>query len=153
MSTTTPTPRHSSVLETPAADPAAAVAHFAAKLAHETDPSDVQADLNKGVPGFVVVDCRGTESYARGHVPGAVSLPYRTMTAETVSRLIPKDRTVVTYCSSLTCNASTKGALRLSELGYRVKEMVGGFESWKAKGYAVAAGTAPGEFTPQLVVA
>ncbi|MFO1533454.1 MAG: rhodanese-like domain-containing protein [Thermoplasmatota archaeon] len=142
--------RHSSVLETPAAEPAEARSHFAAKLAHETDPSDVNADLSKGLTGFVVVDCRSPESYAKGHVAGALSLPYRTIDAETAGRL-PKDKTIVTYCSSLTCNASTKGALRLSELGFRVKEMVGGFEAWTKKGYPVAAGTAAGEFNAQLV--
>ena len=144
--------RISSVLETPAADPATAASHFAGKLAFETDPSDVHADLSKGVTGFVVVDCRSPESYARGHVAGALSLPYRTITAETAARL-PKDKTIVTYCSSLTCNASTKGALRLAELGFRVKEMVGGFEAWKGKNYPMAAGTAPGEFAGTLVVA
>ena len=148
--TTLLTPRHSSVLETPAADPAEARSHFAAKLAHETDPSDVHADLTKGVTGFVVVDCRSPESYAKGHVAGAVGLPYRTIDATTAARL-PKDKTIVTYCSSLTCNASTKGALRLSELGFRVKEMVGGFEAWSKKGYPVAAGTAAGEITAVVV--
>jgi rhodanese-related sulfurtransferase len=151
MSTTVLTPRHSSVLETPAADPAQARAHFAAKLAHETDPSDVHADLSKGVTGFVVVDCRSPESYARGHIPGALSLPYRTITAETAARL-SKDRTYVTYCSNVHCNASTKGALRLSDLGFRVKEMTGGFEAWQKKGYPVAAGTAAGDWGDRLVV-
>ena len=148
--TTILTPRHSSVLETPAADPAEARTHFAAKLAYETDPSDVHADLSKGTTGFIVVDCRSPESYAKGHVAGAISLPYRTITAETAARL-PKDKTIVTYCSNIHCNASTKGALRLSELGFRVKEMIGGFEAWSKKGYPVAGGTAAGEFTANLV--
>lgn len=145
MSATIVTPRHSSVLETPAAEPEAASTHFAARLSFETDPWDVHADLSKGAAGFVVVDCRSPESYAKGHVPGAVSLPYRTISEETVARL-PKDKTLVTYCTDITCNASAKGALRLSELGFRVKEMVGGFDTWTRKGYPVAAGTAAGEF-------
>jgi len=151
MSTTLVTPRHSSVLETPAAESTEARAHFAAKLAFETDPSDVHADLAKGVTGFLVIDCRSPESYAKGHIPGALSLPYRTIDATTATRL-PKDKTLVTYCSNLTCNASTKGALRLSELGFRVKEMVGGFESWSKKGYPVAGGTAAGEFTATVTL-
>lgn len=149
---TTLVARVSSVLDTPAASPAEARAHFALKLGCETDPSDVHADLSKGVTGFVLVDCRSPESYAKGHVPGAINLPWRTITAETVSRL-PKGATVVTYCSNVTCNASTKGALRLAELGIPVKEMVGGFEAWSKKGYPVAGGTAPGEFGRSLVVA
>ncbi len=129
----------SAVLDTPAADPDEAARHFAARLAYETDPSDVHADLGKGIRDFVVVDCRSPESYAKAHVPGALNLPYRKMTAEGVAHL-PKDKLIVAYCTSVHCNASTKGALRLSRLGYRVKEMTGGIRGWQAEGYAVETG-------------
>jgi rhodanese-related sulfurtransferase len=130
----TAVPAFSSVLETPAAAPEAAARHFADRLAFETDPSDVHADLQKGVRGFVVVDCRSAESYAKSHVAGAISLPYRTITAES-AKSFAKDATYVTYCTSVACNASTKGALRLARLGFKVKEMVGGIRAWEAEGY------------------
>ena len=63
------------VLEVPAADPETARRHYAAKLAVETDPSDVNHDLGAGVLGLVVADMRPLEAYAEGHVAGAVSLP------------------------------------------------------------------------------
>lgn len=132
------TPRHSLVLQVPAAEPDEAQEHFLAKLAFETDPSDVHADLGKGVDGFVVVDCRSAEDYAKGHIPGAVSLPYRTI--EQQAPLLPKDKLIVAYCTSVHCNASTKGALQLSALGFRVKELVGGFRAWQAEGYEVEVG-------------
>lgn len=134
-------PAFSLVLETPAAPASVAHAHFAAKLAVETDPSDVHTDLEKGVRGFVVVDTRSAASYAKGHLPGARNLPYRTITAETV-RDIPKDTLVVVYCTGTACNASTKGAVRFAALGYRVKEMIGGIEGWRAEGFPVATGSA-----------
>jgi rhodanese-related sulfurtransferase len=129
-------PQFSLLLETPAASPADAVKHFAARLAFETDPSDVHADMQKGVQGFVVVDCRSPASFAKGHIPGAINLPYRTMNAETTAKL-PKEKVIVTYCTSVHCNASTKGALRLAQLGFRVKEMLGGVRGWEADGYPV----------------
>lgn len=135
-----PTTRPDSyVLETPAVDPAAAAQHYATKAALETDPSDVHADLTKGVKGFVVLDARGADSFAREHVPGALTFPYRTMTTETV-RTLPKDKVIVVYCSGPHCNASTKGALRLSSFGFRVKEMIGGLWGWKKEGYATETG-------------
>lgn len=134
-------PAFSLVLETPAAAPGVAHAHFAAKLAFETDPSDVHADLEKGVPGLVVVDTRSAASYAKGHVPGARSVPYRSITAEAVGD-IPKDTLVVVYCTGPACNASTKGAVRFAALGYRVKEMIGGLEGWRFEGFPVATGPA-----------
>ncbi|MEO3867484.1 rhodanese-like domain-containing protein [Nonomuraea sp. B12E4] len=44
----------SSVLSPPPASPEQAIAHFAAKLAYETDVSDVHTDLEAGTPGPVV---------------------------------------------------------------------------------------------------
>jgi rhodanese-related sulfurtransferase len=41
----------------------------------------------------------------------------------------------VTYCDGIGCNGSTKGALKLAELGFQVKELVGGIEWWKRDGY------------------
>lgn len=128
------------LLETPAADPVQARAHFEAKLAFETDPSDVRFDQQNSPDTFVVVDCRSPESFAKRHVPGAINLPYRTMDAKTTAAL-PKDKLIVAYCTSVACNASTKGAARLSTLGFRVKEMIGGIEAWEAEGYPVETGT------------
>ena len=50
------------------------------------------------------------------------------------------------------CNASTKTALRLATLGYRVKEMLGGMAAWQAEGYEVAVGTTPGKLTAKPVL-
>lgn len=124
------------LLETPAADPVAARAHFEGKLAFESDPSDVRFDQQNSPDTFVVVDCRSPESFAKRHLPGAINLPYRTLDATTTAAL-PKDKLVVAYCTSMACNASTKGAARLAALGFRVKEMVGGIEAWEAEGYPV----------------
>jgi rhodanese-related sulfurtransferase len=121
------------VLEVPAADPQDASRHFASKLSFETDPSDVMLDLQRGQTGFVIVDVRSADDFEECHVEGAISFPYRQINAETVTRL-PKDKLIVVYCWSPGCNASTKAALRLSALGYRVKEMIGGLEYWKREG-------------------
>ncbi len=135
MSTST-VPRFSSVLETPAADPETARRHFAAKLSLETDPSDVFADMAKGVQGFVVVDVRSPERYAEGHVPGALNIPHRTLREDTTAG-ISKETVVITYCDGPGCNGSTKGALRFAALGFRVKEMIGGLEWWIKDGHEV----------------
>jgi rhodanese-related sulfurtransferase len=126
----------SAVASTPAAGNAAALAHFAARLSFETDVADVAADLAAAVPGLVVVDSRSRESWDQGHVEGAVHLP----TAEIATRaaaLIPGDALVVTYCWGPGCNGATRAALEFAELGYRVKEMIGGFEYWAREGFPV----------------
>lgn len=134
------------VLAHPAADREEALAHFRAKLAFETDPSDVWADLEDGQTGFLVIDARLPEVYAAGHVPGALNLPHRTIDATTTAGL-PRDKVIVTYCDGAGCNASTKAAVKLSALGFAVKEMPGGLDWWRRDGLPVATGSeteAPG---------
>jgi rhodanese-related sulfurtransferase len=124
------------VLRTPAADSRTAHEHFASKLTHETDPSDVYADLSSGVDGIIVIDARSAESYARGHVPGAISLPYRKIDAVSTAS-ISNSKVIVTYCEGVFCNASTKAAEKLTALGFRVKEMLDGMDGWKKEGLPV----------------
>src|SRR5690348_15474018 len=83
--------------------PEAAAAHFAARLACETDVSDVHAALESGDADFVLLDSRSTEAWAQGHVPGAVHLPGREIAGRADAEL---DRSVpvVTYCWGPGCN-------------------------------------------------
>ncbi|MEW2572087.1 rhodanese-like domain-containing protein [Streptomyces sp. NPDC047070] len=134
------------VLRVAPASPAAAVAHFSASLAFHADVSDVAAALAAdggdsdgdrdcdGDPGFVVVDSRSTESWDQGHVPGAIHLP-TALIPEQAGQLLDRAVPVVTYCWGPGCNGATRAALALAELGYQVKEMLGGFEYWVREGF------------------
>ncbi|MFE7860255.1 rhodanese-like domain-containing protein [Streptomyces sp. NPDC101209] len=123
------------VLRVAPAAPAEAAAHFRASLAFHADVSDVAAALAAdGDPGFVVVDSRSTESWDQGHLPGAVHLP-TALIPEQAEGLLDKSVPVVTYCWGPGCNGATRAALALAELGYRVKEMLGGFEYWAREGF------------------
>ncbi len=132
----------SRVLETSPADPKTANNHFQSRLAFETDPSDVYTDLQNGETGFIVLDARTVESYAKGHVPGAISFPHRKIDSTSVSPL-SKDKLIITYCDGVYCNASTRAAAKLTALGFRVKEMLHGMAGWKQEGYPVEMGIGP----------
>src|SRR5439155_1077805 len=99
------------VTETAAADAPIARQHFLSKLAFETDPADVHFDMERGADGFVVVDVRSAEAFARRHIPRAINLPSRSINAETVA-VLPKDKVIVTHCWGPGCNGSTKAAAR-----------------------------------------
>ncbi|MFD4262003.1 rhodanese-like domain-containing protein [Streptomyces sp. NPDC058534] len=132
MSVTTVNP----VLRVAPAPPAEAAAYFRASLAFHTDVSDVAAAMAAGAgPGFVLVDCRSTESWDQGHVPGAVHLPTAQVPGQ-AGRLLDPAVPVVTYCWGPACDGATRAALALAELGYPVKEMRGGFEYWVREGFA-----------------
>ena len=114
----------------------AQIQHYLDKLAYETDPSDLKAALAAN-ENIVVIDARSAEAYAIEHIPGAVNVPHRTMSEETTKH-IDRNALVVTYCDGIGCNASTKGALNMTRLGFKVKELMGGLDWWKRDGYPTA---------------
>ncbi|MGZ3148325.1 rhodanese-like domain-containing protein [Lentzea chajnantorensis] len=122
-------------LRFPAADPQAAAAFFAAELAFEADPDDVHRDLVDGTThGFVLVETRAPEAFARKRIPGAINLPHRDLPEQLD---LDPGLVYVCYCESFQCNAATKGALALARRGYRVKRLSGGITAWEQAGYPV----------------
>lgn len=111
----------------------AQIKHYEDKLAYEMDPSDLFAALNNGEK-IIALDARKPFGYEAEHIPGALNIPHREMNEQTTKHL---DREVlyVTYCDGIGCNASTKGALNMARLGFKVKELMGGIEWWKFDGY------------------
>lgn len=104
------------------------------KLAFEMDSSDLFDALNNGEK-VVALDARKAFGFEAEHIPNAINIPHREMSAETTAHL-DKEVLYVTYCDGIGCNASTKGALNMTKLGFKVKELIGGIEWWKFDGYA-----------------
>jgi len=133
-------------------DPAVTAAHFAHRLAVETDVSDVAAALDSGRPGFVLLDSRSAESWAQGHVPGAVHVPGREI-AERAPAELDRSVPVVAYCWGPACNGATRAGLALATLGFRVREMIGGFEYWAREGLPVETAGGVHRSTPDVLTA
>jgi len=122
----------------PAASPDAA-AHFARRLAVETDCADVHQAFREGTVDFVLLDVRGPGLFAAGHVPGAVNLPHRAITAECMADW-PDGTLFVVYCAGPHCNGADRAALRLAGLGRPVKLMIGGLTGWLDEGFGLERG-------------
>jgi rhodanese-related sulfurtransferase len=133
-----PTP----INETPAAPSDVARKHFEEMLAFETDCWDVNESLKATEHDFILLDVRGPQSFAKGHVPGALNLPHGKMTASRMAEY-PTDKTFVVYCAGPHCNGANKAAVRLSRLGLPVKMMIGGVTGWIDEGFSLipASGT------------
>ncbi|WP_186092463.1 rhodanese-like domain-containing protein [Burkholderia gladioli] len=117
------------VTEIPAADSAAALAHFSDLLRFETDCWDVHHALASGQADFVLLDVRSPEQFAAGHIRGAINLPHRKIVAWTLSHF-PIDTIFVVYCAGPHCNGAARAAQRLARLGRPVKLMAGGITGW-----------------------
>jgi len=118
------------VNETEAAQSENAHSHFQSKLAYETDCSDVYNDIKHGLNAFVLVDVRSADDYQTSHVPAAINIPVARITEKALEDY-PRDTLFIVYCWGPGCNGSTKAALKISELGFPVKEMIGGIEYWQ----------------------
>ncbi|WP_345814939.1 rhodanese-like domain-containing protein [Paraburkholderia sp. PREW-6R] len=129
-------PTLNAVTTIPAADSAAALAHFAASFGFETDCADVAAALASDTPGFVLLDVRSPALFAQGHVPGAVNLPHGKIVASRLADY-PLETLFVTYCAGPHCNGAARGALRLAQLGRPVKLMIGGVTGWQDEGFTL----------------
>jgi rhodanese-related sulfurtransferase len=127
-----PTP----VNETPAAPSDVARKHFEEMLAFETDCWDVNESLRAAEHDFILLDVRGPQSFAKGHVPGALNLPHGKMTASRMDEY-PTGKTFVVYCAGPHCNGANKAAVRLSRLGLPVKMMIGGVTGWIDEGFSL----------------
>jgi len=90
-------------------------------------------DLTKSKKA-VIIDVNGTESYAQGHVPGA--LDFEAVQAK-LSEVLPKDKNalIVAYCGNPKCQAYLSAARAADKLGYKnVKHMSAGIAGWKDAG-------------------
>jgi len=94
-------------------------------------------DLNRAIVekrDIVIVDLRAAEDFAKGHVPGAVSLPREKWDSATG---LSKDKVNVVYCYSHTCPLGGAACAELAGRGYPVMDMDGGFEIWESSALEV----------------
>ncbi|WP_327172739.1 rhodanese-like domain-containing protein [Streptomyces sp. NBC_01336] len=111
-------------------------ARFTAQLQIHTDVHDVAADLEAGADGLVIIDTRPHESWRNGHLPGAIPMRAESVATEAAGR-VPPGFVVVTYGWGPACDSATRAAQQFALLGYRVKEMLGGYEYWVRRGLPV----------------
>ena len=84
------------------------------------------------------IDARPDDEFARGHVPGAISL-----NEDRWNELLPEflqvwspDKKIVVYCSAKSCNAAREVAERLrkeAQLPNEIRVLQGGWEEWQRR--------------------
>lgn len=126
----------SAVSRPPAADSASALKHFESLLEFETDCWDVHHAITHNRMDFVLLDVRGEEAFASGHIEGAVSLPHARINEDAL-KAYPPAALFVVYCAGPHCNGADKAAIRLAKLGRPVKKMIGGVTGWLDEGFSL----------------
>ena len=87
----------------------------------------LEMDSYAGKPGVVIIDLRTPEEFRRGHIRGAVNLPYEEMEK---GRRPPRGKLLVLYCERGA--ASLAMGRELAEEGYQVKSVTGGLKAYRA---------------------
>lgn len=114
-------------------DPSGAQAYFASKVAYTTGPVELDQLRREGA-SILIVDVRGADDFAAGHIPGAVHLPReRWMDPPDLE----PERTLVLYSHSQVCRMAASAALELATHGFSVMELEGGFAAWREHGLDV----------------
>jgi rhodanese-related sulfurtransferase len=108
---------------------------------HHPDIDDVDmAKLIYDGGKAVFMDARSSDSYGKGHIKGAVSLPVEEFDSMTEFLLnhYPTDKHIITYCSGRSCEDSHRLAQMLFDFGYEsVSIMIDGFPVWEESGFPV----------------
>lgn len=88
-----------------------------------------------------VLDVNGSDSWRKGHIPGAIDFAANKANLATV---LPKDKNalVVAYCGGPKCQAYQEAAKAAEKLGYKnVKHLSAGISGWQAAGETMEKGT------------
>jgi rhodanese-related sulfurtransferase len=89
----------------------------------------------------VLLDVNGTESWQKGHIPGAIDFA---SAKEKLASVLPKDKSalVVAYCGGPKCGAYQAAAKAAEKLGYtNVKHLVAGISGWHDAGEKMDSGS------------
>lgn len=95
---------------------------------------EIQARMERGEP-FTFIDTRKPEDWEQSDskLPGALRIPVDEIEAHLAE--IPRDRTVIAYCTCLHEASSARVVQTLGDHGWKsVHPLYGGFEAWQKSG-------------------
>jgi rhodanese-related sulfurtransferase len=75
-----------------------------------------------------IISVRSAEHYAKGHVPGAINIPYKDIAKLENLKKLSKDKTIITYC--YTGHTGQVACTVLNLLGYNAVNMKYGMMGW-----------------------
>ncbi|MGI4851826.1 MAG: rhodanese-like domain-containing protein [Janthinobacterium lividum] len=129
------------VSQNPIQDLVAAEKYFQEELEFTSNPYGVKMAIEGKKGKIRVIDVRSREAFAKGHIPGAVNIPYddidRLDDISNAEQKPIKDGHNYVYCYENLCNLSQQACVKLAHLGYPVKELKGGFTGWTDHKYPV----------------
>ena len=81
--------------------------------------------------GYIILDVRRPDEFAKGHIPGAINIPNESIGSEEIPALPDKQQLILVYCRS--GRRSKEAAAKLVKLGYTNVVEFGGIQDWKGE--------------------
>ena len=82
---------------------------------------------------FLLVNVLSEEEHRKEHIPGSVNIPVDEI--EENLKGLPRDRKIIVYCRSISCEASEDAARKLQKNGFdNVIDYAPGIKAWKNSG-------------------
>ncbi len=77
-------------------------------------------------PGVLILDARSADAFARGHIAGAVNLPFTDFTAESLAQAIgpDRDRPILIYCNNNFRNDAPPVMLKSRPLALNIQTFI-----------------------------
>ncbi|MEL7331266.1 MAG: rhodanese-like domain-containing protein [Cyanobacteria bacterium J06560_2] len=101
--------------------------------------AELTADQNQLTATHLILDVRTAEEYATGHIPSAINIDYRDISAQIKARSETlqafKTKKVVVYCERGVRAGRAEAALTAA--GFQVIRLKGDIRAWKAAGLPI----------------
>lgn len=96
----------------------------------QLSPKALKAELDDGNPADdpQILSVRSAADYQKGHLPGAIDIPWQNVAVLANSAMLDPDRPVVAYC--YTGHTGSLASIALGILGYDVVNMMYGMCGW-----------------------
>jgi len=79
----------------------------------------------------LLLDVRPSIEYEFGHITGSISVPMNELMGKL--KTLSKDKEIIAYCRGPFCVLADEAVKLLSEQGYKVRRLDGGYPEWKMK--------------------
>src|SRR3954465_2911142 len=112
----------------------AALSGFSAFATEYADISIQELKSDLSTKKVTLLDANGTESFQKGHIPGAINFE---TTQKDLAKVLPKDKNalVVAYCGNPKCKAYQSAAKAAEKLGYKnIRHLSAGIAGWRDAG-------------------
>ncbi|MCL5260739.1 MAG: thiol peroxidase [Gammaproteobacteria bacterium] len=98
---------------------------------------DELVQLQNSGKKFKLVDVLDRESYAREHLPNAISMPLDDL-KKMADKFLSKEELIIVYCASFKCPASTAAAKVLNIMGFKnILNYKGGLQDYKEGNFSL----------------